>query len=379
MIKSLARLKTLKNQSPLPRALQQLVHWFQCKQRDLPWRDQPSYYRVWVSEIMLQQTQVVSVIPYFERFMARFPDLESLARAPLEEVLLLWAGLGYYSRARNLHQGAKKLLEFWGETGQFPKTRAQWLEIPGVGQYTAGAVLSIAGNYPEPLLDGNVERVLSRVRRVGSAAGQAIYKKRLWRLSTLVVQGGYSLGLLPSQLNQALMELGATICTPKKPQCGHCPISSVCRAHQMRVEQEYPPKKKPKSWVRVEETRYCILNSQAEVLLTQSPQGKWRAGLWDLLEFCPRVKKGKLLTLGEMESEHVVTRHKIRRLTHVLRLQGSAEKEILTHLMSQDSGETHPVQWAWVSLRTPGVPMGAALKKNLKAVIQRYPGVLQES
>ena len=148
--------------------------WFERQQRVLPWRDQPTLYRVWVSEIMLQQTQVITVVPYFERFIAKFPDVHALARATEAEVTAQWAGLGYYSRARNLRKGAIAI----EAEGRFPATRAEWLEIPGVGDYTAGAILSIAQNLPEPILDGNVERVLSRVRRVSRARGDAAFKSR---------------------------------------------------------------------------------------------------------------------------------------------------------------------------------------------------------
>jgi len=177
--------------------LNQMAGWFERQQRILPWRENPDTYRVWISEIMLQQTQVVTVIPYFEKFIARFPTVQALAQAPEEDVLLHWAGLGYYSRARNIHRAAKII----DQAGCFPSTREGWLEIPGVGHYTAGAILSISLNQPEAILDGNVERVLSRARRVSRMKGDSFYKERLWRLSRIVVERAFDLKIPPRAAN----------------------------------------------------------------------------------------------------------------------------------------------------------------------------------
>ena len=355
---------------PFAASLDQLAHWFERKKRILPWRDEPSLYRVWVSEIMLQQTQVVTVVPFFERFMARFPTLESLATAAQEDVLLHWAGLGYYSRARNLHRGAQQIFE----RGDFPRSREGWLEIPGVGQYTAGAILSIALDQPEAILDGNVERVLSRVRRVSRKQGDAAYKARLWRLSRAVIERSHSRGLKPSVINQALMELGATTCTPKKPLCVFCPLARICRANQHEEQESYPPRKKPKEWIQVREELHCVLDAGERVLLRQRQKGEWRAGLWDLLsaEAPSKLESAvgsKLERVGSIETKHVVTRHKISRLTHVWRVKRGKSTPALKLRASENS--TVSAQ-RWVSVQEPDVAVGSALKRTLLEVRERF-------
>ncbi len=224
-------------------SLESLVSWFRRQQRVLPWREEPSLYRVWISEIMLQQTQVVTVLPYFERFIKTFPRVEDLARADEGAVMKAWAGLGYYSRARNLHRGAKMIASAGGTKSGFPSTKEAWLEIPGVGPYTAGAITSIALGHPEPIVDGNVERVFARLRRLGRSS-EVKYKAHLWELSRSAVVRAHAAKLSPSDLNQAWMELGATLCTPKNPRCGVCPIRPDCHAFKNDEVASYPEKKK---------------------------------------------------------------------------------------------------------------------------------------
>jgi A/G-specific adenine glycosylase len=337
-------------------SLKNLADWFNRQKRVLPWRDQPTPYRVWVSEIMLQQTQVVAVIPYFEKFIARFPTVEVLAEALVEEVLLFWAGLGYYSRARNLHRSAQLIAQNQG----FPKTREEWLKMPGVGHYTAGAILSIALHQPEPILDGNIERVLSRLRRVNRELGDARFKLRLWRISEIFVRQAHLHGIDPSVLNQSLMELGATICTPRSPKCSECALKPVCRAFQFQEQERFPPKKKPKQWIAVEETRHFWMNACGQVLLTRQPKGKWREGLWDLMDEEP-ADLGKSL-LGQVRTRHVVTRHKIHRITYVW----TSNKKTFT------AAEPALEHRLWVPARAPGVALGAAAKKTLAQVLEDY-------
>jgi A/G-specific adenine glycosylase len=343
-------------------ALQALGAWFERQKRVLPWRDQPTLYRVWISEIMLQQTQVVTVIPYFEKFVKSFPNVQALAQASEEEVLRHWAGLGYYSRARNLHRGAKKIIE----QGDFPKTREGWLEIPGVGDYTAGAILSIALNQPEAILDGNVERVLSRVRRINRAGGDAPYKARLWRLSKTFVEDAHRAGVAPSVLNQALMELGATVCTPRKPLCAFCPLSKICKAKREGDMEAYPPRKKPKEWLKIREEMHCLWAGDAKnprVLLRLRKAGEWRAGLWDLPEETPE-KLGILTatSVGKIETRHVVTRHKITRVTYLWKLKPGAS--------SRWKAAEAPGDLRWVSVHDPEVAVGSALKRVLSEISQ---------
>ncbi len=365
--------------------LKQLAGWFDRQSRVLPWRENPETYRVWISEIMLQQTQVVTVIPYFEKFVARFPTVQELARAPEEDVLFHWAGLGYYSRARNIHRAAKMIVE----AGRFPTTREGWLEIPGVGDYTAGAILSISLNLPEAILDGNVERVLSRVRRVSRSLGDSHYKERLWRLSRLTVERAHQIGIAPRVTNQALMELGATVCSPKKPKCLLCPVSSACRAHAEGIEESFPPKKKPKTWLDVREELHCVIDEQGRVLLRKRAPGEWRAGLWDLLgdispsslasspQSSPPSSLPSAKFVGEIHSKHIVTRHKITRTTKIWKLK-AAQWTAAEAGLSQSAGASSD-QFRWVSPANPEVAMGSALKKTLSQIRETYPEVWQAS
>lgn len=201
----------------------QLLAWYGRVARPLPWRRTRDPFAIWVSEIMLQQTRVETVIPYWERFMARFPNPSALAVAHEDEVLALWSGLGYYRRARWLHAGAREVVERYG--GEVPKDADARLALPGVGRYTAGAIGSIAFDLEEPIVDGNVARVLSRVHGISTPLGRADTERALWAAAEDIV-----VGARPGDLNQALMELGAIVCLPRRPRCAECPVSSVCRA-----------------------------------------------------------------------------------------------------------------------------------------------------
>jgi len=195
----------------------------------MPWRETSSPYRTWISEAMLQQTRVETVVPFFERFMNALPDVESLAAAPIDQVLSLWSGLGYYSRARNLHKAAQQIVA----QGSFPTTVADLRALPGVGPYMAGAIASIAFARDVPTVDGNIARVLSRVHRESDLG------KRMWTLAASHIPAGRA-----GDHNQALMDLGARICTPRSPSCGECPISAHCEARQHADIEAFPPRKK---------------------------------------------------------------------------------------------------------------------------------------
>jgi A/G-specific adenine glycosylase len=304
---------------------------------------------------MLQQTQVVTVVPYFEKFLARFPSVEDLAQASEGDVMLHWAGLGYYSRARNLHRAAQEIVG----AGRFPGDRAGWEALPGVGPYTAGAILSITRDAPEAILDGNVERVLSRLFRVSRGRGDAAYKARLWRLARTFVKRGVRAGVRPSVLNQALMELGATVCTPKSPKCPLCPVSAVCRGLRRGDAAAYPPAKRPKEWLEVREKMHCWLDPRGRVLLRKREAGEWRAGLWDLMDEAPARAGRKLL--GRIETRYVVTRHRVRRETQVWRVK--------TALRAAEPGSS---DCQWVNAQNPNVAVGSALKSTLKQALDQY-------
>lgn len=257
---------------------QQVLAWFaQYGRKDLPWQQNKTAYRVWVSEIMLQQTQVATVIPYFERFMQRFPNVEALAAAPLDEVLHLWSGLGYYARARNLHKAAQQVVST--HTGVFPDSVDALQQLPGVGRSTAGAVLSLAGGQWAPILDGNVKRVLARHFAVAGWPGQSTVLKVLWALSEQHTPRDQV-----AEYNQAMMDLGAMLCRRTGPDCPRCPLVETCQAYAQGNTQDYPGKK-PRKSLPVRTVQMLLLqNRKGEVLLEQRPaQGIW-GGLWGLPE-----------------------------------------------------------------------------------------------
>ena len=214
-------------QERLTQIVEPLLFWYQKNKRSLPWRDQPTPYRVWVSEIMLQQTRVEAVKPYFERFLSQLPSIEALASCPEDRLLKLWEGLGYYSRARNLQKAARLLVEQYG--GQLPADYRQLTALPGIGDYTAGAIASIAFGIAVPAVDGNVLRVISRILCCGDDIGLP-QTKQSFRQLLLPVVPQHSAG----DFNQALMELGATVCLPSSARCLLCPLAALCRAHQKR-------------------------------------------------------------------------------------------------------------------------------------------------
>jgi A/G-specific adenine glycosylase len=255
--------------------------------------------------------------------------------------------------------------------GRFPQNREEWLEIPGVGDYTAGAILSIAGNLPEPILDGNVERVLSRIRRVSRQNGDSHFKARLWKLSQLFVETSNRNQIAPSNLNQALMELGAMVCTPKKPHCLLCPVQELCRAYESGEQEAFPPKKKPKQWLQVKENLHCVFFGSEWVLLRQRKKGEWRAGLWDLLDSDPKELFPMSTFLGEVETRHIVTRHKISRKTQLWQLAGKAKGKLdsaPTLAAAKEADQTS--SYRWVSVHDPDVAVGSALKRTLRAATQ---------
>jgi A/G-specific adenine glycosylase len=250
-----------------------LLAWYRRGHRDLPWRRTRDPYAIWVSEIMLQQTQVATVIPYFERWMARFPTARALAAAPLDEVLTSWAGLGYYARARNLHRAAGEVVARWG--GAVPRDTAAVRALPGIGAYTAGAIMSIAFDVPEPIVDGNIIRVLSRVEQLPGAVDDAQLKKHVWALAAELVPAGAA-----SDFNQALMELGALVCTPRTPACARCPLREHCRAHESGAPESYPAPKAKAKPPSVRAVAIVIERDDALLLLRRPPRGLW-GGLWE--------------------------------------------------------------------------------------------------
>ena len=253
---------------------ERLLGWFdEFGRKHLPWQQDITPYRVWVSEIMLQQTQVATVIPYFERFMARFPTVEALAEAERDEVLHLWTGLGYYARGRNLHKAAKLVADELG--GVFPNTAEALEQLPGVGRSTAGAIASIACGQRAPILDGNVKRVLARHHAIPGWYGDTAVAQQLWALAE-----AHTPSERVADYTQAIMDLGATLCTRSKPQCLLCPMQSTCEGLKEGNPTQYPGKK-PKKARPIRNTCFAVLlNDANEVLLEKRPNSGIWGGLW---------------------------------------------------------------------------------------------------
>ncbi|WP_461537195.1 A/G-specific adenine glycosylase [Spongorhabdus nitratireducens] len=255
-----------------------VLAWFdQHGRKNLPWQQDISPYRVWLSEVMLQQTQVATVIPYFENFISRFPAVEDLATAPEDEVLQLWSGLGYYARARNLHKCAKTVVDKY--QGVFPASVEELADLPGIGRSTAGAIAAISMSIHAPILDGNVKRVLARFHAVAGWPGQSKTQKELWRLAEL-----YTPKERVADYTQAMMDMGAMLCVRSRPLCDLCPIADGCVA-KANNEQSLYPQPKPRKELPVRSVRMLlVVNEQGEVLLRKRPpQGIW-GGLWSLPE-----------------------------------------------------------------------------------------------
>ncbi len=256
-----------------------LLAWFdRAGRKHLPWQQAPSPYRVWVSEIMLQQTQVTTVIPYYQRFMERFPDVHSLAAAPVDEVLHFWTGLGYYARARNLHRAAQYVVREC--QGIFPSTLEAVQALPGIGRSTAGAILSLALNQRHPILDGNVKRVLTRYFGIAGHTAEKAVENRLW----LLAEQCTPLERV-AHYTQAVMDLGATLCTRSKPRCGECPIHAQCVAKRDHLQTSLPTPK-PK---RVRPQRKAVVlvavNAAGAILLERRPASGIWGGLWTFPQF----------------------------------------------------------------------------------------------
>jgi A/G-specific adenine glycosylase len=253
-----------------------LLDWIAAGRRDLPWRHTRAPYAVWISEIMLQQTQVASVTPYFERWMIRFPSVHELAEAPLDDVLKAWEGLGYYARARNLHAAAQEIVAQHG--GEIPADREALLRLPGIGRYTVGAILSLAFGQAEPILDGNVRRVLCRVDDIADDPKAPTTERRLWERAEALVQA-VPVGRA-GDLNEALMELGALVCTPGQPDCEACPLAKSCLAHKHGVETARPVKTARKQTPHYDVTAALVQDPGGCFLIVRRPAEGLLGGLW---------------------------------------------------------------------------------------------------
>lgn len=250
-----------------------LLGWFASHKRDLPWRTTRDPYLIWVSEVMLQQTQVVTVIPYYRRFVAKYPDVQTLAAAPLEEVLKIWERMGYYARARNLHHAARTIAAEMG--GEIPREYSLFRSLPGVGEYIAAAVMSIAHGKPHAVVDGNVRRVFARVFLVDAptnvSSSARVFKERA---DALLDRSN------PGEFNQAIMELGATVCTPRKPACDGCPVSEYCRAFAARFQSSYPVRA-PRRTTPEHHIAVGVVRKDGRILITRRKESGLLGGLWE--------------------------------------------------------------------------------------------------
>ena len=254
-----------------------LISWYERHARDLPWRRTRDPYQIWISEIMLQQTTVAAVIPYFERFMARFPKVEALAQAEESDVLRLWEGLGYYSRARNIHKAAHLIAGEFG--GEFPQSVEELQQLPGIGRYTAGAIASFAFDRRAPIVEANTLRLYSRLLGYRGDPRFTAGQQTLWQFAEDVLPQKS-----PGVFNQALMEVGATVCTPVSPDCRNCPVRTCCRAFAEGIQHQVPaPKARPQT-THVVEATVAIRRGKRFLLRQRGPEERW-AGLWDFPRF----------------------------------------------------------------------------------------------
>ena len=339
---------------------QAVLDWFDAHGRkDLPWQQNPTPYRVWVSEIMLQQTQVQTVIPYFLRFMDQFPEVTSLADAPLDQVLHLWTGLGYYARARNLHKTAIAVRD--QHYGEFPKSADELENLPGIGRSTAGAIAALSMGLRAPILDGNVKRVLTRHFAIAGWPDQSKVKKELWEIAE-----HYTPTERVADYTQAMMDLGATLCTRSKPDCKVCPLIKTCRAYATESIQLYPGKK-PKKTLPIKSIAMFILRDKnGAVLLEKRPPN----GIWGSLYSLPE---------GDSAADMVTIGHQ------TFSLSGANILESIRHTFSHYHLDITPIQlpeqnkldqvaendrWLWYPLdHSQKVGLAAPVKKLLTSLI----------
>lgn len=349
---------------------QALIEWYKADHRQLPWRETQDPYAIWLSEIMLQQTQVKTVLDYYRRFLAKYPTIQSLATAPPDEVLKLWEGLGYYARCRNLQKAAQVMVE--KHQGQFPQTLEEAEALPGIGRSTAGAILTFAYGQKHPLLDGNVKRVISRIYDLDQDIQLSATIKTMWQASAELLEESNQ----PHLYNQAIMELGATVCLPQNPRCLLCPVKAFCDACDRGTQHERPVKAAKKA-----SPHYTIavgvIWKGAQVLIQQRPEGGLLGGLWEFPG-------------GKQEANEVLTETVYREIQEELEIEVSvgelitSVKHAYTHFKitlyayhcQYISGEPNPKacqDWRWVNpeeLQTYAFPK--ANKTVLEVMLQEW-------
>lgn len=334
---------------------QPLLDWYATHQRDLPWRNHPHPYAIWVSEIMLQQTRVETVIPYFHRWMEKFPTIEALAQADLQEVLATWEGLGYYSRARNLHAAAQKVVQEYG--GKLPADAKQLQKLPGIGQYTAAAIASMGFGRDEVAIDGNLRRVLARVFNIDQPIGNPQSDRQFWERANEHLVSGKA-----AAYNQAWMDLGATICTPQNPRCLICPLREVCQAYALGLQEQRPvkpPKSKKPHYTMVA----AAISYQNTVLIRQRQKQGLLGGLWEFPNFTTEQPKKAAEFLPQQLQTHFNCQVQVQNAIAVLQ-HAYTHFRVTLHVYRchwidgklSSQGNSSP---RWVSLQQlPDYPMG---------------------
>ena len=345
-----------------------LLAWYDKTKRDLPWRNTKDPYHIWVSEIMLQQTQVKTVLPYYERWIKTIPTIEKLATTPERKILKLWEGLGYYSRARNFKKAAQIIYKEMN--GKLPKTVKDLQNLPGIGRYTAGAISSIAFGLNAPVLDGNVKRVLSRLFCINDNGATIVSENRLWEKADDLVPVRRS-----GDFNQALMELGATVCTPKSPICQQCPVRTICKAFLKNRVNEFPLSKKNVPSKKIEVSAGIIMKNK-KVYIQQRTKGGLMGGLWEF----PGGKRER----GESSEEclkreineelrvRVVSLNKVMTIKHTYTQFRVTLNVFNCKLQKKRIQPDGCEQWKWVSLSSlKKYPFPAANVKIVKYLTEK--------
>jgi A/G-specific adenine glycosylase len=335
-----------------------LLGWYETHQRDLPWRRTSDPYAIWISETMLQQTQVSAVVPYYERFLKAFPDVAALCRAPLVKVLALWSGLGYYRRAENLKKSAVILGKRYG--GRLPSDYDKLRALPGVGEYTSGALLSIAFGKPYPAIDGNVRRVLSRIFLI---ADEKKLREIAWKLVSRTK---------PGQFNQSLMELGRVLCVPKKPRCGECPAEKICGAQKNGHGYQIQPSKKTLK-PRAVMWPMAIVRCDGKLLLRRRQVNSILAGLWEF----PGGEKQRKKPIQTALTEHLqglemtTARTRLGKFEHSITTRRIRAPVFLIELASADRVRFDGTAWRWVAPKVLfRYPTSSMTRKALKLLVE---------
>ncbi|MGH9342111.1 MAG: A/G-specific adenine glycosylase [Acidobacteriota bacterium] len=356
----------MKLKLPIPAAefASGLLRWYRGHKRPLPWRADneslPDPYRVWLSEVMLQQTQVRTVLPYFKEFIDRYPTLEDLARAEENQVLASWSGLGYYSRARNLHKAARVVCEKYA--GEFPREYDEAIQLPGVGRYTAGAVLSIVYGVPLPVLDGNVGRVLARYLGITQRLNGLI-SERLWRLLGEVARDP---AVAPeiADFNQSLMELGALVCSPRQPQCCACPLAGTCRARAEGIQDTLPVSSRQRA---TQEFHFisAVIGSGKQFLLRQNHESDFLTGFWEFPWIDGRPDGGSQIAKTFFEKHGLKLRVEkvLPPVTHQITFRRLRFHPVVAFLQ-----EPAPRDFTWVQPGQPGFPISSYIGKIQRAL-----------